>query len=293
MTTNVQRHSARFKKYRLSSDLVSEYTDQESDYCTWLNLYEGKEWPDIWASNVAGSEVTSEERKRDFLSLEAARAAIQSWINHDCPTYFLERDLAEALVRTDVLPNLTLDDLHLPWESFRVFLPSDLVSYHFTGPSYLIDSLLITKSDVGVGAQVIFMHHDPTDAGKFGVVGAYLDNNDLVGDGRTLVANILVFLGTLPEQEEREIEIVPARTFRQNGKDHSLPALFEARWIGRQTTFVNRPPRADGAPTGKHIAAHWRRGHFKRQPYGPLRLQRKISWIGPYHVGNHEDALKV
>lgn len=35
------------------------------------------------------------------------------------------------------------------------------------------------------------------------------------------------------------------------------------------------------APTGRRVASHWRRGHFREQPYGEKRLLRRLIWLQP------------
>lgn len=54
---------------------------------------------------------------------------------------------------------------------------------------------------------------------------------------------------------------------------------------------------ADGAPpqqTGREVRPHWRRGHWRRQPYGEQRQQVKLLWIRPTIVrsdrGQPEDG---
>ena len=37
--------------------------------------------------------------------------------------------------------------------------------------------------------------------------------------------------------------------------------------------------------TGRTVAAHWRRGHWRRQPFGPGRAERKLIRIRPVWVG--------
>jgi len=38
------------------------------------------------------------------------------------------------------------------------------------------------------------------------------------------------------------------------------------------------------SPTGTHPSAHWRRGHWRNQPYGQGRSLRKIIWMMPVLV---------
>lgn len=40
----------------------------------------------------------------------------------------------------------------------------------------------------------------------------------------------------------------------------------------------------------RHVRAHWRRGHWRRQPHGEGRQLRKLIWVMPMIVGAHEDG---
>ena len=58
-------------------------------------------------------------------------------------------------------------------------------------------------------------------------------------------------------------------------------ALYGVRWLG-----VGH--HRTGPPLGGHHASprtHWRRGCFRRQPYGKGRALRKVIWIRPVMVG--------
>lgn len=43
-------------------------------------------------------------------------------------------------------------------------------------------------------------------------------------------------------------------------------------------------------PTGRDIATHWRRGHWRNQPHGPRMESRKLVWIMPVLVRKDRDA---
>lgn len=53
-----------------------------------------------------------------------------------------------------------------------------------------------------------------------------------------------------------------------------------------------QPSRPDGSsePTGTIKKPHWRRGHWRRQPVGPKRLERELRWIRPVLI--HADRFK-
>jgi hypothetical protein len=45
--------------------------------------------------------------------------------------------------------------------------------------------------------------------------------------------------------------------------------------------------RNDSEGDGSTRRPHWRRGHFRRQPYGLARSSRKLIYIKPVHVNVH------
>jgi hypothetical protein len=52
-----------------------------------------------------------------------------------------------------------------------------------------------------------------------------------------------------------------------------------------------RRGEAASSPTDSHAPhrqqiAHWKRGHWKRQPYGEGRSQRRLIWIKPYRTSD-------
>lgn len=52
--------------------------------------------------------------------------------------------------------------------------------------------------------------------------------------------------------------------------------------------LISAPPAPAVAPTsgaaGHAVRAHWRRGHYRMQPHGPQRQQRRLQWIRPVLV---------
>jgi hypothetical protein len=101
----------------------------------------------------------------------------------------------------------------------------------------------------------------------------------LIGFKRFLF-NVLLFLGSLPEEYEPESVLRPAR----EKKGRFRPELRAARFLGKE---AYRPvPRTEGKaehePTGRELPGHWRVGHWRRQAFGEGSLQRKLIWIQPY-----------
>jgi hypothetical protein len=98
--------------------------------------------------------------------------------------------------------------------------------------------------------------------------------------------NLLLFLSATPMEYEQEREL---RKPKMEGK-HFLSGLYPARFIGSsQLRPSNKPAHIASLPTGKHVASHWKAGHWKRQPYGKGRTERKLIWILSYHAGEEED----
>lgn len=56
--------------------------------------------------------------------------------------------------------------------------------------------------------------------------------------------------------------------------------------------FEPSEPSADGGSAGRHVTAHWRRGHFRNQPHGEGRKLRRPVWIQPILVAGVGAAVK-
>lgn len=107
---------------------------------------------------------------------------------------------------------------------------------------------------------------DRTDAGflelcgrvLFGLLLALTARPDLMGKAERLRA--------VPAKKDR-----PAREFWS-------PNVIGANYRPRVV------PGAPGGGTGIKQREHWRRGHWKNQPYGPNHSLRRPKWIEPYWV---------
>jgi hypothetical protein len=89
----------------------------------------------------------------------------------------------------------------------------------------------------------------------------------LIGFKRFLF-NVLLFLGSLPEEYE------PEKVVR----------------LAREKKGRFRPTGAEHEPIGRQLPGHWRAGHWRRQAFGEGSLQRKLIWIQPYKTAG-PDAL--
>jgi hypothetical protein len=103
-----------------------------------------------------------------------------------------------------------------------------------------------------------------------------------------LAINILLFMSSVP------IEYESTTAFRKPKTEGTrlIPGLYPAKFIGQsqlRPSSKQAAPTAGHLPTGKHLAAHWRAGHWKRQPFGPKQVDRKLVFILTYHVGDNEE----
>jgi hypothetical protein len=91
--------------------------------------------------------------------------------------------------------------------------------------------------------------------------------------------NVLLFLGSLPEEYEPDQVLRAAR----EKKGHLRPELRAARFLGKEAYSAGIPSDRSGAPTHRaELPGHWRAGHWRRQAFGEGSLQRKLIWIQPY-----------
>src|ERR1700746_287050 len=49
-------------------------------------------------------------------------------LEYDRPTLYLERELGEALLRTEILADISSGDINWRWPAFRIMLPKELIS---------------------------------------------------------------------------------------------------------------------------------------------------------------------
>jgi len=107
-----------------------------------------------------------------------------------------------------------------------------------------------------------------------------------------LALQILLYLGSVPLEYEVTHKEEVLRKPSLDGR-HMIPGLYKAKFVGASQLRPLKHPHshiAGHAPTGRHLPAHWRAGHWKRQPFGPRgdEQQRKLIWIQPYQTTGEE-----
>jgi hypothetical protein len=111
-------------------------------------------------------------------------------------------------------------------------------------------------------------------------------NPALIELGRHLLYQVLLHIG----QEPLYIEHAPTAWVRKPKMEgrHLKPGLVQAMYVGDLRPELWKEPvhREKGEPTGETHAAHWVRGHRRRQHFkGGVT---KLIWIKPYKTGKQD-----
>lgn len=99
-----------------------------------------------------------------------------------------------------------------------------------------------------------------------------------------LSLNVLMFLSAYPLEYQEQSALI--RSPHYDGK-RFLSGLYHARFVGRsQLRAQHDAARSLASPTGSgpQVQDHWTAGHWRRVAFGPRSEQRRLQWIGTYHV---------
>jgi len=107
-----------------------------------------------------------------------------------------------------------------------------------------------------------------------------------------LVVNALCYLTAYPEDSIAEFPTGAPQHLVKSAESTDFKTAKSARGrlaelgylpvhlCGKELASMNSMPVPEG-----HVRAHWRRGHWRRQPYGEGRALRKLIWVMPMLVG--------
>jgi hypothetical protein len=110
---------------------------------------------------------------------------------------------------------------------------------------------------------------------------------------------MLLYLG-LDDSAVRALRPYTAapRSFPGLGRRKREAKLAEVEWLYDRyivgpdvSKDLGTAAGGDASSKGQELSAHWRRGHFRSQPYGPQAALRKIAFIAPTIV--RADKLPV
>lgn len=107
--------------------------------------------------------------------------------------------------------------------------------------------------------------------------------------GVTHLAKVLLQInveGTHLKDENEESALVArlksVGSKKQAKLERRLERTYDRIVISHDFTRTHR----SGGEGGRTVKGHWRRGHFRHQPYGPGRTLTKLKWIFPTWVGD-------
>lgn len=131
-------------------------------------------------------------------------------------------------------------------------------------------------------------------------------NMPLLRRGLALVVNCLLYLGVAPEDREDDWDDRADPALAELAKNADKPGTrktAERTLVNKgylKVRFVGHGFAASSAgqafgDTGRVVSTHFRRGHFRNQPYGPERSLRKVIFIPPVVVnpGQGEPAGRI
>lgn len=191
-------------------------------------------------------------------------AQLRNW---DTPLFFIDGKLVEALKHTDP-PNNGIDwhSFRLPYESAVFVMPRlpvvEFAGFHVARIEYSRFTDNITEIVDGFDVHLFNPMED--------CLTIHADK-DGPSSPAALIANLCYVMNARPEYVEYGQR---TGTHKKSGSELWTPNI-----IGRK--YATR--RAAEAISGTHASPrmHWRRGHFRHQPFGHELKQTKVIWIEP------------
>lgn len=236
----------------------------------------------------------------------------------DFPTLFVAPELLAAVAETDPPADLLWQEIELPFEASALVLPRGALRHHGGGFCEAIGWARIRAGEMlqfGKERQPVKLQEDVfivftglTQDEGFPLLDAVLNASTLprVSDSPTqgthttparegiyelplapsesqflAQCRALVF-GLLLAMEARPALLSRGRKVGSHKK--SRREMWEPNVVGRDYRIV----RERGPATGTHTSPrmHWRRGHWRQQPFGAGRSQIRRIWIEPALVGS-------
>ena len=230
-----------------------------------------------------------------------------TWSQFDFQHFLVNEPLIDLFQRTNA-EELELDKLNWPFESFCLIFPRSypvqsaimarkngqlrVAAVHKEGSDYTFVANL--KGDQSVLEILKTTPYVETLPDNMREEYEKLTGNKLPEDEEMtaqkelrsivfLCISCLAFMNAKPEHIWTDPTPVP-RVKRH--KTDQRPWIAP-RWLGKhfQTRSGNRKP-SNGVEPEYSVSAHWRRGHWRNQPFGPKdQHQTKLIWLEPALIG--------
>lgn len=278
--------------------------------------YRHREIMDAMRTLVILGEEHQRDLKDDFLSLLALNFA-----RHDLPLFLVQRDMHQALLKTDAPQDMTLEELRLPFPSMLIVLPEDhplrdgkgectaLMLGEAPPGTYALGAERGPLKDTSICWRVFakgISASGPLPPGggviPLSAVGlrTYLDE---VGksvkvynhhaDGRVEVSaddddNLMedvvgyaIKIICLMNSLPEEVKDLEFVKRYRQGEAQEVRTVWKPRFIGAKYRLPKEAKEVVLGGTRLSPRMHWRRGHFKRVAHGEGRVDRRRVWIRP------------
>ena len=121
-------------------------------------------------------------------------------------------------------------------------------------------------------------------------MAAHAANRETFSRCLQLIANALCYVSAFPDDSQVDWPVGTPEKLRQKA-DTAAPkeasrAASKLNAMGyRKVRHIGDEFSAAAGQAGPgHVSAHWRRGHWRRQAYGPKMSLRKLKWLRPTRV---------
>lgn len=222
----------------------------------------------------------------------------------DCkmPYYWITKHLCDALLHTNPSPDLTVKDIPMPIPALTILLPEGLMQTPDGSALTCISIATVQKGYVNTHWQVpVRVDHRETDCDVMMVViglcskhiirggwlpctrklaematapfesyGADTHEDDAAFNNRMLMLaiNIMFYVDFSRQQALADVE--ESTCVRKASQAKGVAELWAPSWIGKKYRVRREYNRLGGTHASPH--AHWRSGHYRMVPYGPMSV---------------------
>lgn len=269
---------------------------------------------EIAAVSIYSSYFMVEQLRRfpDKTSMNVHRVAAHL-LEKTIPTLFVGREFGVAVMETAPPKDILWTEARLPHEAAVLMLPEGLIldelgnSIPFVAYSRMKagNTYRVFGKEVELAADTFTIFTMSSQAGPMGApltfemtlsgvvaAGANISDieyvSELNGSEDAWLRKITQFVLTVALVVEAKPALVqPGRMIRKAKRDRTslwAPNVLGAGFRTAKEKNAVGDTTMEGSPRAA-ARAHWRRGHVRRQPYGPGRMERKILWIEPVFIG--------
>jgi hypothetical protein len=276
------------------------------------------------------SEVfAGEEAYKDVALMNGVMTA-EALIRYQVPTFFIAKDFFAAAMNSNPPTDFPVRELRFPFPSMVFMLPKGVLQSPTDGPiEYIAFSVWIdcptefpsvfadgrrfrvetsrlswfTRAkgntmmgtfgadvgdlDKGTLGDFFATVDTDSDAKNPSVFSLPIDEDDaeFMRSVPRVIFKLLLAITARPELVEHGFERKRAKP--QNGQPR--PGYWTPNIIGRKYRVATEGPRHTG--NGSSPRMHWRRGHYRRQPFGERLQQSRVIWIDPMLISGIRNTI--